>query len=34
MSCDNLSGISQAIKAVFPQTDVQKSVVHQIRNSF
>ncbi|WHF53268.1 IS256 family transposase [Mesomycoplasma ovipneumoniae] len=33
ISCDNLSGISQAIEAVFPQTDVQKCVVHQIRNS-
>ncbi|ATP59775.1 hypothetical protein CSW10_02430 [Mesomycoplasma dispar] len=33
ISCDNLSGISQAIEAVFPQTDVQKCIVHQIRNS-
>ncbi|MEG3826049.1 transposase [Mesomycoplasma ovipneumoniae] len=33
ISCDNLSGISQAIEAVFPQTDVQKCLVHQIRNS-
>ncbi|WP_337903571.1 IS256 family transposase [Mesomycoplasma ovipneumoniae] len=33
ISCDNLSGISQAIEAVFPQTDIQKCVVHQIRNS-
>ncbi|WP_124983466.1 IS256 family transposase, partial [Mesomycoplasma ovipneumoniae] len=33
ISCDNLSGITQAIEAVFPQTDVQKCVVHQIRNS-
>ncbi|WP_318043512.1 IS256 family transposase [Mesomycoplasma ovipneumoniae] len=33
ISCDNLSGISQAIEAVFPQADVQKCVVHQIRNS-
>ncbi|WP_337905144.1 IS256 family transposase [Mesomycoplasma ovipneumoniae] len=31
--CDNLSGISQAIKAVFPQTDFQKCVVQQVRNS-
>jgi transposase-like protein len=31
---DNLSGFSEAIEAVFPQTDVQKCVVHQIRNSF
>ncbi|MDW2907146.1 IS256 family transposase [Mesomycoplasma ovipneumoniae] len=33
ISCDNLSGITQAIEAVFPQTDIQKCVVHQIRNS-
>ncbi|MDW2891371.1 IS256 family transposase, partial [Mesomycoplasma ovipneumoniae] len=33
ISCDNLSGISQAIEAVFPQADIQKCVVHQIRNS-
>ncbi|WNM17729.1 IS256 family transposase [Mesomycoplasma ovipneumoniae] len=33
ISCDNLSGITKAIEAVFPQTDVQKCVVHQIRNS-
>ncbi|VEU61972.1 Transposase and inactivated derivatives [Mesomycoplasma dispar] len=33
ISCDNLNGISQAIEAVFPQTDIQKCVVHQIRNS-
>ena len=31
--CDNLTGISEAIKAVFPSTDVQKCVVHQVRNS-
>ncbi len=31
---DNLNGFSEAIEAVFPQTDVQKCVVHQIRNSF
>ncbi|WP_069096848.1 IS256 family transposase [Mesomycoplasma ovipneumoniae] len=33
ISCDNLSGISQAIEEVFSQTDVQKCVVQQIRNS-
>ncbi len=33
ISCDNLSGISQAIETVFPQTDIQKCVVQQIRNS-
>jgi putative transposase len=32
-SVDNLSGISEAIKAVFPATEIQKCVVHQIRNS-
>ncbi len=32
ISCENLSGISQAIEALFPQADVQKCVVHQIRN--
>jgi putative transposase len=30
---DNLNGFSEAIAAVYPQTDVQKCVVHQIRNS-
>lgn len=34
MSVDNLTGISQAISACFPQTEIQKCVVHQIRNSF
>lgn len=33
MSSDNLTGISNAIKAVFPKTQIQKCVVHQIRNS-
>lgn len=33
VSADNLAGISQAIKATFPQAEVQKCVVHQIRNS-
>jgi putative transposase len=31
---DNLSGISEAIQAAFPQAEIQKCVVHQIRNSF
>jgi len=31
---DNLKGLSQAIKAVFPQTVTQLCIVHQIRNSF
>lgn len=32
-SVDNLSGISEAIQAVYPQAEIQKCVVHQIRNS-
>jgi len=30
---DNLSGFQQAINAVFPETEVQSCIVHQIRNS-
>lgn len=30
---DNLNGFEQAINAIFPQTEVQSCVVHQIRNS-
>ena len=30
---DNLSGFSQAISAAFPQTEIQKCIIHQIRNS-
>lgn len=30
---DNLKGISEAIEAVFPRAEVQKCIVHQIRNS-
>ncbi len=30
---DNLKGFSEAIGACFPQTEIQKCVVHQIRNS-
>ena len=30
---DNLTGFSDAISACFPQTEIQKCVVHQIRNS-
>ena len=33
-SVDNLSGISEAIKATYPRAEIQKCVVHQIRNSF
>ena len=32
-SVDNLTGFSEAIVAVFPQTRVQKCIVHQVRNS-
>jgi len=30
---DNLTGLSEAIKAVFPYSEIQKCIVHQIRNS-
>ena len=30
---DNLNGFAQAIESIFPQTEVQSCVVHQIRNS-
>ncbi|MGX9389043.1 IS256 family transposase [Mycoplasma sp. 327] len=33
MAGDNLVGISEAIKAVYPKTQIQKCIVHQIRNS-
>ena len=33
MSVDNLKGFSKAISSVFPKTEIQKCVVHQIRNS-
>ena len=32
-SVDGLSGISKAIKGAYPQAEVQKCIVHQIRNS-
>jgi len=32
-SVDGLTGFSEAIKTVFPETYVQKCIVHQIRNS-
>jgi len=32
-SVDNLTGISEAIEAVYPKAEVQKCIVHQIRNS-
>lgn len=30
---DNLTGFSSAINAVFPQTDIQNCILHQLRNS-
>lgn len=30
---DNLNGFTQAVEAVFPKTDVQLCIIHQIRNS-
>ena len=30
---DNLKGFSDAIKAIYPQTEVQSCIIHQIRNS-
>jgi transposase-like protein len=32
-SVDGVSGISKAIKGVYPQAEIQRCVVHQIRNS-
>ncbi len=32
-SIDGLSGLDKAIGAVFPKADVQRCIVHQIRNS-
>ena len=32
-SVDGLSGFSQAINAVFPKTEIQRCIIHQIRNS-
>lgn len=32
-SVDGLSGFSEAIKAVFPETEIQRCIVHQIRNT-
>lgn len=32
-SIDGLNGFSEAIRAVFPNTDIQRCIVHQIRNS-
>jgi transposase-like protein len=30
---DGLNGFSEAVQAIFPQTEVQRCVIHQIRNS-
>lgn len=30
---DNLSGFVEAIQSIFPKTDVQLCIIHQIRNS-
>lgn len=30
---DGLSGFSKAISAAYPKTEIQKCVIHQIRNS-
>lgn len=30
---DNLTGFSEAIRASYPETEIQKCIVHQIRNS-
>lgn len=32
-SVDNLTGFVEAIEAIFPKTDIQLCIVHQIRNS-
>lgn len=32
-SIDNLKGFAEAIESIFPQTDVQLCIVHQLRNS-
>lgn len=32
-STDNLQGFSQAIEAVYPKAEIQKCIIHQIRNS-
>ena len=31
--CDNLKGISEALKITLPNVHIQKCVIHQIRNS-
>lgn len=33
-SVDGLTGFNDAIKAVFPYTEIQRCIVHQVRNTF
>lgn len=33
ISVDNLKGFSEAIKGKYPKSEIQKCIVHQIRNS-
>ena len=33
VSTDNLPGFTQAIEAIYPNTEIQKCIIHQIRNS-
>jgi transposase-like protein len=33
VSVDNLGGFSETISAAYPQTEIQKCIVHQVRNS-
>ena len=32
-SVDGLNGFNEAIHAVYPETDIQRCIVHQVRNS-
>jgi len=31
---DGLTGIKEAIQAAFPKSEIQRSIIHQLRNSF
>lgn len=33
ISVNNLKGFSEAIQVIYPDTEIQKCIVHQIRNS-
>lgn len=33
-SVDGLTGIKEAIQAVFPNSEIQRCIIHQLRNSF